>query len=256
MSVVITDPACQLTITEEAVRGAVVLIAEGVLDGSTYRPLRDAIIKVALDEPVAVIVDVTQLAVTTESAWAVFTSARWHVSVWPDIPVTLVCEHATGRSAITRNGVARYVPVYPTIGDALDALATSRGRPQRRRARAGLPAAPSSLRRSRELMEEWLTAWRQPDMIAVCKVIVTALVENVLQHTNSPPCVRLETDGTNVTVAVEDTSQAAATLKETLASSGAPSGLMIVDAVSIKWGNSPIPSGKAVWAVVGPGNRL
>ena len=83
-----------------------------MLDTTTYRSLRDHIIKAALEEPAVVIIDVSYLLVPAESAWAVFTSARWHVGRWPDVPIMLVCEHSAGRSAITRNGVARYVPVY------------------------------------------------------------------------------------------------------------------------------------------------
>jgi hypothetical protein len=228
----------------------------GVLDSSTYQSIRDQVIKATIDEPRAVIVDVSELEVPTESAWVVFTSARWHVGVWPDVPILLVCRHAIGRSAIIRNGVVRYVPLYPTVDDAFEALATSGTPPQRRRARASLPAALSSLRRSRALTEEWLTAWHQPDMIAVCKVIVTALVENVLQHTDSEPCVRLETDGTRVTIAVSDASRKPAAISEAAAAAETPCGLRIVGALSLIWGNVPTPSGKTVWVVVGPENRL
>lgn len=97
------------------VRAAAVLTPRGVLDSSTYRPLRDRIIKAAVDEPRAVIVDVTDLQVPAESAWVVFTSARWHVDRWPSVPIMLVCEHLAGRSVIARNGVTRYVSVYPTV---------------------------------------------------------------------------------------------------------------------------------------------
>ena len=106
------DSACTLTIASEAVRDASLLTARGVLDTTTYRSMRDHIIKAALDEPAVVIVDVSSLLVPAESAWVVFTSARWHVGRWPEVPIMLVCEHLAGRSAITRNGVSRYVPVY------------------------------------------------------------------------------------------------------------------------------------------------
>lgn len=250
------EHACALTITADAVRGATVLTANGVLDTTTYRSLRDGIIKAALDEPRAVIVDVAQLTVPAESAWAAFTSARWHVRRWPEVPIALVCEHRAGRSAIARSGVARYVPVYPTVNAALSALSAVGNRRRRHRARAYLPAELASLYQSRELVEEWLTAWSQENLIAVAKVIVTAFVENVLQHTDSRPNVRLETDGAAVTVAVEDASRAPASINETATASDALSGLRIVAALSRTWGNAPTPDGKTVWAVVGPENRL
>jgi hypothetical protein len=218
--------------------------------------LRDEIIKVALEEPRAVIIDVADLLVPAESAWSVFTSARWHVDRWPEIPIVLVCENLAGRSAITRNGVARYVPVYPSVRTAMDALAHSDPPPLRRRVRAALPAHKDSLSHAREWVTEWLTAWSQTELIPVTKVIVTTFVENVLNHTDSAPCVRLESNGSSVTVAVEDGSHAHASLREDRVLVSTPSGLRIVAALSRTWGNAPTPSGKTVWAVVGPENRL
>jgi hypothetical protein len=245
-----------MTVASEAVGQTTVLRAHGVLDNTTYRSLRDRIIKAALEEPAAVLIDVTDLAVPIESALAVFTSARWHVGRWPEVPIMLVCARAAGRSAITRNGVSRYVPVYSTLSAAIDELTRTGSPRHRRRARADLPAQIASLRRARELVDEWLTAWSQTDLIPVAKVIVTAFVENVLQHTDTRPNIRLETDGTTVTVAVADGSPKPASLREARGAGDAPSGLQIVSALCRTWGNAPTPSGKTVWAVIGPENRL
>lgn len=232
-----------------------VLTMLGVLDSSTYLNLRDAIITAALEEPAAVIVDVSALTVPAPSALAVFTSAQWHVERWPVIPILLVCTDDDGRRALDRNGVAQYMGVYQSLTSALDAL-KDRTSHDRRRARAVLPEDLTSLRRARDLIEEWLTAWSQQELIAVTKVIVTAFVENALQHTADPPTVRLETDGTLVTVAVEDCSHAPAAVRDELAGRQVPSGLQIVAALCRSWGNAPTPSGKTVWATVGPENRL
>ena len=91
------------------------LTVTGRLDATTYLLLRDTIIKAALDEPEAVIVDISGLEICTESALAVFTSARWQVSRWPEVPIVLVSGHYAIRRAIVRNGVARYVPVHATV---------------------------------------------------------------------------------------------------------------------------------------------
>ncbi|BBY45892.1 STAS domain-containing protein [Mycolicibacterium celeriflavum] len=249
-----TDDVCALDIAADAFGGATVLTPDGLLDSRTYRPLRDRIIKAALDEPTAVIVDVTTLDVPAESAWAVFTSARWHVDRWPEIPIMLVCEHLDGRSAIIRNGITRYVPVYPTIRTAVEALVAPSPLRIRRRARAYLPGGMASLRRTRELVDEWLTAWAQPELIPVAKVVATAFVENAVAHAKSDPNLRLESDGSAVTVAVEDGSHAPAGVRE--CGGGPPTGLRIVTALCRAWGNAPTPSGKTVWAVIGPENRL
>jgi hypothetical protein len=245
-----------LVVSSRPTIGACVLIAEGVLDSRTYLSLRDKLIKAALDGPDALIVDVTALTVPAQSALAVFTSARWHVCQWSDIPIMLVCAHTTGRDALERNGIIQYVPVYPTLEAALDALARCDGPHLRRRARAELPPIPAGVARSRTLVSEWLTAWSLPEFIGVAKMIVTVFVENVLAHTSSAPVVRLETDGTTVTVAVDDCSTALATRHEEPAGGDRVSGLAIVAALSRRWGNAPTPSGKAVWAVIGRENRI
>ncbi len=251
-----TRRASELTLAVDAIDSACLLTTRGVLDSSTYSELRNNVIKAALDQPQAVLVDVSALEVAAPSAWSVFTSARWHVSTWPDVPIMLVCGHAHGRAAIARNGVARYVPVYPTVDAAL-AAANDQSRRGRRRVRAELPASPTSLRRSRELVADTLMGWSNTELVPVATVIVNVFVENVLKHTSSAPLLRVETDSTTVTVAVEDSNSAPAVRREErFGGQERISGLAIVAAVSRVWGSTPTSTGKTVWAVVGPENQL
>lgn len=251
-----SSDASALAIDTDTCSEATVLTATGVLDSSTYRQLRDRIIKAALDDPTAVIVDVTSLDVPAESAWAVFTSARWHVARWPDVAVLLVCEHSHGRTTIRRNGIARHVPVYPSRAEALTVSRDVVPWCARRRARLDLDGDPVSLGRCRAAVEEWLAAWSLDSYIPVAKVVATAFIENALQHTASRPSLRLETDGTVVTVAVEDASPIPALVREVAGACDSPSGLRIVAALCRVWGNAPTTTGKTVWAVLGPENQL
>jgi hypothetical protein len=246
----------RLTVSADRVGSACLLIVDGVLDSSTYLQLRDSVIKAAIDEPSAVLVDVGSLQVPAASAWSVFTSARWHVNTWPDVPVALVCPDAAVAAVIARNGITRYVPVRATVDDALEAVAGN-GAPRRRRARAELPAALTSLRRSRELVADWLRAWSHDEWIPLAKVIVDVFVENALKHTDSAPVVVLEAVASTVTVAVQDASSTPAARRE-VPTEGVEraSGLAVVAALCRAWGSSPTTSGKTVWAVIGPENQL
>lgn len=115
----------------------------------------------------------------------------------------------------------------------------------------------ASLRKARELVAEWLAAWSQAELIPVATVIVNVFVENVLQHTESAPVLWLETTDRSVTIAVHDESCSPAVRHEDPLRGGERvSGLAIVAAVSRIWGSTPTLSGKAVWAVIGPENRL
>lgn len=248
-------PVSKLAVSADTVDASCVLTVEGVLDSTTYLRLRDAVIKAALDEPSAVIVDVNGLDVPTASAWSVFTSARWHVSTWPDVPILLVCARAVSRD-IARAGVARYVPVHATFQAALCAV-RSGARRLRRRARAELPASLASLRRARELVAECLAAWSQAELIPVATVVANVFVENVLQHTASAPVVVLESADDTVSISVQDASSTPAARHEDPYRGGdRVSGLAIVASLCRAWGSTPTPSGKTVWAVVGPENQL
>jgi hypothetical protein len=233
-----------------------ILMMDGVLDNSTYRTIRDSAIESALDEPRAVIVDVNRLSVPYASAWTVFTSARWHVSVWPAVPILLVCAEPHVRRAVAASGVTRYVPVHPTRRLALNAL-RDWPLPLRQRALTELPAARVSVGLACAMVTDCLTRWHERDLIPVASTVATVFVENVLDHTESAPVLILESDGDTVTVAVQDRSDQLPGRHED-ADRGAEivSGLAIVSALCRAWGATPTSSGKTVWALVGRENLL
>jgi hypothetical protein len=230
------------------------LTLDGVLDAVTYSPLRDTIVKAALDEPPAVIIDVTHLTTRDDPAWAVFTTARWQVAEWPDVPIGLVCAHDYGQNALQRNGITRYVPVYPTLQTATAELAAGELRRYRRRAHAALPAEKSSIHRSRELAAEWLTAWSRTDFIHAVSAVASELVEVALADTDKVLSLRVESDGSTVAVAVQHVDMSKTRLRRSV--DDAVSGLDLVAASCRVWGNYTSAAGNTVWAVVGPENRF
>jgi hypothetical protein len=242
----------ELRIGASAVAHTRVLTVDGLLDDTTYLPLRDAIVKVALDEPDAVITDVNGLTVRDDPAWAVFASARWQVADWPDIPMGLVCAHDRGQNALRRNGITRYVPVYPTVQSAITELVADGLRRYRRRATAALPAVKSSIPRSRELVTQWLTAWSRTDFNHVVSTVVTELIEMALADTESGLALRLETDGSTVAVAVQHVGTKALRRE----SAGHIAGIDLAAANCRVWGTYSSAAGHTVWAVVGPENRF
>jgi hypothetical protein len=252
MSMAETSPAVR--IDAEALQNAPILVADGLLDSSTYRSVRDTVIKAALDEPRAVIIDVNRLSVPSASAWSAFTSARWHVSTWPDVPILLVCTDAQVRRAITAVGVARYVPVHSTWESALDAL---RGQSSRRRVRNALPVTGASVGLARAMITDWLAKWDKRELIPVAATVATVFVENVIEHTDSAPVLILELNRNTVAVAVEDGSNHLPGRHEDADRGGEiVSGLAIVSALCRAWGATPTSSGKTVWALVGRANGL
>jgi hypothetical protein len=245
-------PRSCLTITAAAVSGTCVLSVSGVLDGTTYIQLRDAINKAALDQPRAVIVDISGLVVAGNSAWAVFPGARWLITEGPDVPMALVCDNRQCHNALCRNGIDRYVPAYWTVDAAIAGLLGDSVPRYWRRVRAELPAVTSSTRRCHELIGQWLTAWSEIDYLAAVSSVATALVENALTRADGSLLLRLETDGTTVKVAVKDTTTAAPVSSE---ATGDPAAELIPLAAACRgWGRAATGSGTTVWAMIGPEN--
>ena len=251
----VAEPPSSLAVATRMDQSVAVLKVEGVLDISSSAALRDIITKATLDQPSAVIVNVSQLQVPAESAWSTFIGVRWQVHTRPDIPIVLVCADRVAREAINRSEVARFMPVYATEMGAINALDRLTRRAVRH-ADAELPANLTSLRESRRLVREWLTAWSQSALIPVALVVVNVFVENVLEHTGSVPLMRIETDGATATIAVSDDSTTPALRLPSPDKGIDVSGLAIVDALSRAWGSTPTSSGKTVWAVIGPENQL
>ena len=200
-----------------------------------------------------VIVDVTGLTVREDPAWAVFTSARWQIAEWPDIPIGLVCAHEQGRECAApqrHNSIRARVPdaVSPQSLSCppMDCAGTG-GAPA-----LSLPATRSSIRRCRELTAQWLTAWARTDFIHVVSTVATELVEAALGETDSDFALRVETDGSTVSVAIQHVGMAKPTCAESPQMANV-SGLDLVAANSRAWGTTP-RAGNTVWAVVGPEN--
>ncbi|MCG7597659.1 STAS domain-containing protein [Mycobacterium sp. PSTR-4-N] len=235
--------------------GYALITVAGTLDSWTYRDVRDAVIKAALDQHDAVVVDVSGLTAPAITAWAAFTSARWHVSVWPDVPLVLVCDDDAERSRIERSGITRYVPV---VSDEVAAASAIGHRAHfRHRARTTLDVSATTVTAARRFVRQCLTAWSCHDATLTASAVVTVLVENVLTHTRSHPVVTVERVEDRVTVAVSDDDPRAAVRHENV-DNGAHtvSGLAVVAALSRAWGSIPTAGGKTVWALIGPENRL
>ncbi len=185
----------------------------------------------------------TELVVPTESALAVFfTSARWHIARWPDIPLLLVCCTPDGRNLLRRNGISRFLPVYPAVQQAAAAVAAHET-PERRRARIVLtPPDSHGVHLSRQLVSECMQDWARPEVIPAAKVVVSALVENAALHAGGgATAVRLEMRDDVLTVAVEDSSTIAPAILERFPCTEKLSSLKIIDAICRTWGVQPPP---------------
>ncbi len=243
-----------LTSTTHTRADTTVIRLSGVLNAETFQQVRDSVVKAAIDQSTAVIVDINDLEVRDDQSWAVFTSARWRVQQWPDVPITLVSSDPGVRKRLTDLSVARYVPVYNTLAAASDAVAGGKCR-YRHRAREQFDRYPSSVTAALIFLHDHLVAWSMRDKIPVASTVVTVFAENALSHTDDGFDVRLEGTSEEVVIAVSDSSTAPAMRRERPRGSS-PAGLDIVAALCCRWGNTPTSAGKTVWARIGPGDTF
>jgi anti-anti-sigma regulatory factor len=251
----VAESASSLAVATRTDDSVAVLTVDGVLEAANSTALRDRLIKATSNEASAVIVNVSGLKLNAEPAWSTFMGAYWQIGSGPHVPIVFVCTNRTAREAITRSGIAHFMPVYSSEKAAMKALGQNNRRAVRR-ANAQLPADLTSLRESRRLVREWLTEWKQPGLIPVALVVVNVFVENVLEHTASVPVMRIQAQGTTAAIAVSDASNTPAARLQSPAKGIDVSGLAIVDALSRAWGSTPTSSGKTVWALIGPENQL
>ncbi|WP_367129672.1 ATP-binding protein [Saccharothrix sp. HUAS TT1] len=255
-----------LTIDRTDVDGAAVVRPTGKLDLTTYRQLRDELLKCAVDEPTAVIVRLdAAFECATPALLSVFAMVWLRVAEWPGIPVMLVAEPAHHRALTTSSATS--VPRFRTLDTALAAVERP---PECRHDETRLPGTTKSGLLARNFVRAACERWRVTDLVHNALTVATELVENAVRHAHSAPLLRLELRGHRLTIAVCDDSpeppaepeQRGGRPRRSRQSPGEPRkpqsrrpggwGMSIVASLSRTWGCYPWRrGGKVVWAILG-----
>lgn len=247
------NEADRIEVVHEELDGCLVVSLTGVLDSLSYGPLRDSLIKLAMEEPRAVVARLDDLQVGHESLLTVFSSVWMRVSDWPGVQIFLVAKDTDRRIAIARSAVSRFVPVFAGIEQAIAAV--EKESPRRRRRAMYPPVLMCSAAARgfvRETCRDWgIEAWSSD---AVC--IASELVENAIEHARTDLELRLELRRGMLTVAVRDGSPVQAVLRQGEQGQPLGYGLQIIADLARVWGCSPdLRGGKITWAVVTTGPR-
>ena len=80
-------------------------------------------------------------------------------------------------------------------------------------------------------------------------LVITELIDNVVQHTDGGGELHVRRDEARVWVEVHDHSRVFPQLQRADPRRPGGRGLLLVSAVSEQWGSKPTPDGKLVWAV-------
>lgn len=244
----------ELSLTHHVTHDDVVSVRPvGLLTLRSIPPLRETLLKLAVEQPRAILVEVDALVVTNPTLLSVFSTVWMQTGRWPATPFALVATDPDQYGRLSASTMARFVPVHRSLDDALAALV----RPERLRRTATVPASLTAPALARRFVEETLGDWPvtvSPQATHDLVLIANELVENVVCHTVCPQCtLRLEWLRGNVTVAVTDTDP----LVPAIAEPGPERqswrrGLSLIAQLARAWGTLPYPGGgKVVWATVG-----
>ncbi|MGC4744421.1 ATP-binding protein [Micromonospora sp. DT201] len=220
----------------------------GVLDAAGAEAVRGALLARLCDRPGPVVADVTGLRVVDPPGRNVFAEVRREIADWPAADL-LLCDLAADRPDHADAPLAG-VPVWPTVDDALAAVAAA---PLAAVLTAELTPMVEAARQARELVTTGCQRWGMPTLIDPACIAITEMVNNVVAHARTPMTVRLAPQGSTMHLAVRDHSPH----QPTFAGLSPPTriggrGMLLIDTVARRWGSSAVPDGKVVWCVLHP----
>ncbi|MBO3744213.1 ATP-binding protein [Actinoplanes flavus] len=236
-------PAVQCDIEPAGTR--LLVRVRGELSMASAPTVRLALLKCLVEQPDAVVVDLTATVVTEPASVSVFLAAARQASLWPGIPLLL----AVPDPALARSLTSGYkrLPVYPSVPEALDA-------PMRRHKptiRDTLLPASGAARHARALVTEGCLRWELPHLVGPACVVAGELVTNAVVHAQTMIDFRLTLGRRYLIVAVRDGSDAVPVLPPAPSDDPADSrGLLLVSAMADRWGILPAQGGKVVWATL------
>ncbi len=229
--------------------GAAVVEVSGHLDLLTYAALRDLLLKCAVEEPTAIVAHLTRdFTIRGTAELSVFATVWMRVSEWPGVPVMLVADDEVLGEALSTSGVARFVPRYPTVRAALDAVGLPR---ERRRHEVRFPFSSTTPRLARAFVRDTCARWDVLSVVDDAVLIASELVENAIRHAGSAPSLRLELRPGQFAIAVRDEDPSPPRPRPLDNEQPGGRGMPLVEILSRAWGTSPSPrGGKVVWAVL------
>jgi len=218
----------------------------GELSVATAPAVRAALMKHVVEQPDALLVDVSGLVIGDAQALAVFAAVRRQAALWPATPV-LLCRPGPGMAAELATGRYGRIEVFASVREAMTAAPVRR----LRSIDEVLLPVTGAAGRARELVARACALWDLPGPADSAALVAAELVANAVDHAGTMLSVRLTLTARYLIIAVRDGSTTPPRLAD-----GPPAevasgrGLMIVDALARRWGTLAGDEGKVVWAAL------
>ena len=107
---------------------------------------------------------------------------------------------------------------------------------------------PRSARAAREFVRRTCARWELDTVLEPALLVVSELVTNAVHHARTRVTVGLLLRTDHLLVEVEDVDCRPPVLQHNDRDAVGGRGLILIDAVSRRWGSQPCPLGKVVWA--------
>ncbi|GAA4820669.1 hypothetical protein GCM10023201_02670 [Actinomycetospora corticicola] len=183
------------------------------------------------------------------------TEALDRTAGWPAACLAIVAPDPALAALLTGSGVARRIPVFPDVAEALVHLTD---RPPLLRVWWRFTVDAHAPGRARTRVRETCTRWGVSDSVReAAEIVVTELVTNSVEHATSASVVEMEGRGPTLRMTVRDYGvghriPAADTWVAPPTSSPRGRGLAMVAAVSREWGLQRHPDGTTIWSELDP----
>jgi anti-sigma regulatory factor (Ser/Thr protein kinase) len=167
-----------------------------------------------------------------------------------DHGVRVVAAAAPATQARLRSLAADFIDVFDSVARASAALRRDR---HPRSFRLTLPADATAAMQARKVVEHACQSWRQDQLAGAAQIVVNELVCNAVRHGQPPLELSISRRKRHLHIRVADgADETPALLGPAHVGTGRGLGLLLVEALTEAWGCHQTPTGKIVWAVLGP----
>jgi len=220
----------------------------GVLNAYTAADLRTALRDAVVDQPVAVVVDATELVLDDDVALSVIATAARESLRWPGSRFLVGGAGEELTAALTRMGITGQISLFP---DAAVAVALARTWPVPPRIREQITPDRFAPANARETLLRFFTECAISGDPAPAELVVSELVTNAVLHAGTVIDLTLRFIAPYLHIAVRDLGRGEVRLVGVLDDSADHGrGLLLVDALAASWGTHVPQCGKVVWATL------
>jgi anti-anti-sigma regulatory factor/anti-sigma regulatory factor (Ser/Thr protein kinase) len=237
-------------------RALTVVAFAGELSPAATPTVRAELLKRVAEYPLAIVVDLDGVRVTSQVALTVFRAVQHRRRQGPAVPLVLCAAPATATGLAVRRTLGDMIPVYPSrdraVAAALDELAAIR------RVDAHLAADPRSAGIARRLVADACDRWEMADLKEVAILVVSELVSNAVRYAGTDFDLVATLRGPYLHLAVRDGNPEPPLMPTRSGSDWPPlttrgRGLQLVDSSATAWGTTVADDGKIVWATLSTG---